>query len=149
MDAKLEQTKEFVTVLTGEVSGNALDWAVSTCEGYPIDLPGFYGEKNFDIIRGGSITSFHPSINWSEGGPIINREFIDIKWVGISNCRASIDSEGCHHESYGPNQLVSAMRCYVTSKMGLEIQIPMSLWNDSMPVVPVSPNVSTPKRNKP
>ena len=93
---------------TNKLTGAALDWAVhyaihGTCEGYS---PHEY------------------SNDWAQGGPIIEREKIevlyehDLRWVAVPQ-------KGI--ESYGPTLLIAAMRCYVASKMGDDIELPEEL----------------------
>jgi hypothetical protein len=65
-----------------------------------------------------------PSTNWAHGGPIIERERIDVlyehdlRWIAVPQ-------KGI--ESYGPTPLIAAMRCYVASKLGDEVEIPEGL----------------------
>ena len=96
-----------------ELEGIALDWAVALCEVGPIDI------KDIDDPH------FY-STDWAEGGPIIERERIDIygyggdAWGAEDNLRA---------RQYGDTPLVAAMRCYVASKLGEEIDVPEALLN--------------------
>jgi hypothetical protein len=93
---------------TSELTGAALDWAVAKCEGA--------------VYHGPAWTK--PSTDWAQGGPIIDREKIDVlyehdlRWVAVPQ-------KGI--ESYGPTPLIAAMRCYVASKLGAEIDIPKEL----------------------
>jgi hypothetical protein len=113
---------------TSELQGAALDWAVAKCEFPEPD----YEPQDWliyiteDCMDDGWV--FTPSTDWAQGGPIIEREFICVSapmhpstapWFAIS------DSTGC--KSSGPTPLIAAMRCYVTSKMGDEIEIPEEL----------------------
>jgi hypothetical protein len=86
---------------TSELTGAALDWAVSAANG------------DSDI---------HPySTDWGDGGPIIEREYIelttDLAWNAAMGRR----------EITGPTPLVAAMRCYVMSQLGNEVDIPDEL----------------------
>ena len=89
---------------TNELTGAALDWAVAKCEGLGRDF------------------MFKPSTNWSHGGPIIEREGIAIgkSWEGW---KAFTETSG----GEGPTPLIAAMRCYVASKLGDEVEIPEEL----------------------
>jgi hypothetical protein len=70
------------------------------------------------------------SSDWSDGGPIIERERITILFweegTVNANVRATIygsdvvDSEG---EADGPTALIAAMRAYVASKFGETIDL--------------------------
>ena len=98
-----------------ELSGFALDWAVALCEVGPIDI------KDIDDPH------FY-STDWAEGGPIIEREGINLDNYG-KNPRWSAwtpapDRESGEAQAYGPTPLIAAMRCYVASKLGEEITVP-------------------------
>lgn len=66
----------------------------------------------------GSLKDFRPSSKWAHGGPIIERERIEMRpesngqWLGI----AMVGSE-----AYGSTALIAAMRAYVASKFGSEL----------------------------
>ena len=62
------------------------------------------------------------STDWSQGGPIIERESIDIMKVGFTQWRAD-----CGPAVTGPTPLIAAMRAFVTKKFGAEIEIPEEL----------------------
>jgi hypothetical protein len=69
---------------------------------------------------------FEPSENWADGGPIIEREKIGLKYTGAAmEFVAWVNGElSTVHDHYGPTPLIAAMRCYVASKMGDEIELP-------------------------
>jgi len=69
------------------------------------------------------------STNWAQGGPIIEREWLDITpWPNESNedlrwqCKQHDTTNGC--TQYGSTPLIAAMRCYVASKLGEEVEVP-------------------------
>jgi hypothetical protein len=107
-------------VKTSELSGSALDWAVAHCDYTDPDTCSFV--VNHD--------GFRPSADWAQGGPIIERYCINLFrldpkteednrfWV------AHIDGVYCR---YGVSALVAAMRCYVASKLGEEVDVPNEL----------------------
>lgn len=114
-------------IKTSELTGAALDWAVAKCEGIrkPDLVGGFDGIGNYS-------EPWEPSTNWSQGGPIIEREFIDLMGdeflVGQHNAWAAINErEAAQYECFGPTPLIAAMRCYVASKLGDEVEIPDEL----------------------
>lgn len=103
---------------TAELQGAALDWAVAKCEG--IALEQFLEAEKFPEHY------YKYSTNWLSGGPIIEREKIDIEWE--EECVAYIyEPHGDYVESRGPTPLIAAMRCYVASKLGDEIDVPEDL----------------------
>jgi len=95
-------------IKTDELQGAALDWAVAKCEGREYD--------------GTWVENF--SSNWLLGGPIIEREKIQIWCAG--------PLWGAGHGKWkrfesGDTPLIAAMRCYVAGKLGSEIDIPEEL----------------------
>jgi len=112
-------------VKVAELSGAALDWAVAKCEG--IDLFETEGWVYDDDGR----RPYIPSTNWAQGGPIIEREKISIMeecngtWMGsIGGCT---DLDMPLYQEHGPTPLIAAMRSFVESKLGDEIDIPEEL----------------------
>ena len=75
-------------VKTNELTGAPLDWAVAKCEGEEVRL--IKGQLETLWTDNG----YKPSTDWSQGGPIIEREEL------------------------------SRLRCYVASKLGEEITVP-------------------------
>ena len=112
---------------TNELTGAALDWAVAKCEGIG-EVDKFGGvwvlrpnEPHFN-------EAYTPSTNWAQGGPIIEREKIrlDTTWnYEDGQWSARMDSVGGWWQ--GDTPLIAAMRCYVASKLGDNINIPEEL----------------------
>jgi hypothetical protein len=98
-------------IKTSDLTGAALDWAVGKAGGWHKDYP--------------------YSTDWAFGGPIIEREKIDLiydervpQWAAIYFYLP----EGPEpDEYYGPTPLVAAMRCYVATKLGDTVSIPNEL----------------------
>ena len=113
---------------TSELTGLALDWAVAKCEGEEAELN--HGEiVTWKYVNGQEYRLvWQPSTNWAQGGPIIEREDIQIK-KHISNWIALPESAEFSEEQYqeGETPLIAAMRCYVASKLGDEVEIPNEL----------------------
>lgn len=121
---------------TSELTGAALDWAVAKCLPNPQDVT----HKNGVVRRQPVQYAFTPSTNWAQGGPIIARELINAEphflsagfahpmgvweWVAYVLGPNNID-DPC--EQHGPTPLVAAMRCYVASKLGDEVEVPEEL----------------------
>ena len=113
-----------------ELSGAALDWAVAKCEG--IDLFETEGWVYDDDGR----RPYRPSTDWAQGGPIIEREGISVAadTAGMFDSFvwfASVDDILVDADEAigvrGPTPLIAAMRCYVASKLGEEVEIPDEL----------------------
>ena len=110
-------------IKTNELSGVDLDWAVAKCEVgediSEIDDPHFY------------------STDWAIGGPIIDGEGISVIYYGTFGrngpWEASRNGDTHYIDQYpgdgtaGPTALIAAMRCYVASKLGDEVDVPEEL----------------------
>ena len=75
---------------------------------------------------------YHPSTNWSQGGPIIERAEIDIYCYTSPTVSPDAglwlaDITGTNFKAYGSTPLIAAMRCYVASKLGDEVEVPEEL----------------------
>ena len=118
---------------TSELTGAALDWAVAKAEGatdFWFDTVATHWVKldgKDRALRYGWAQSYLPSTDWAHGGPIIEREKISV-WARSEDFAAESfngGQEGLTLE--GPTPLIAAMRCYVASKLGDEIEIPKEL----------------------
>lgn len=58
-------------------------------------------------------------LDWAQGGPIIGRESINLTKMHGHGWHAD-----CGQVNVGRTPLIAAMRCYVASKLGNEIEIP-------------------------
>ena len=121
---------------TSELTGAALDWAVAKCEGatdaWRSGAPFLWDGVPCIRIYGHDV-DYAPSSDWAQGGPLIEREKIDLQcWDAHSMpWKASIDGDTdagiALYVEYGPTPLIAAMRCYVASKLGDEIDLPKEL----------------------
>ncbi len=66
------------------------------------------------------------STNWSQGGPIIEREKISTMW-SLNNQWHACTGFSAQGHLLGPTPLIAAMRTFVTSKLGDEVEIPEEL----------------------
>ena len=113
---------------TADLIGAALDWAVAKCEGNPNGWCGMVIGRPMSYV-------FKPSTNWAQGGPIIEREKITLDYFpdGGHPCGGEWlaqvwDGNGNPtKEKMGATILFAAMRCYVASKLGDEIEVPDEL----------------------
>lgn len=101
---------------TSDLTGTALDWAVAKCEVGAefigeIDDPHFY------------------STDWAQGGAIIEREKIAITGTNFPwwECDDGWYAHIGDRYSHGETALIAAMRCYVASKLGDDIELPEEL----------------------
>lgn len=113
-------------IKTSELQGATLDWAVAKCEGITLTSNG-YIEYVVDHLNS-EFTKYTPSTDWSQSGPIIEREKITIQyWIEEgwrACCKFLHDPIVC---CSGSTILIAAMRCYVASKIGDEVDIPEEL----------------------
>jgi hypothetical protein len=127
-----------VKIKTSELSGAALDWAAKAASLQGSDTKDRVKQAlllpdNFD----GKHKS--PSTDWSQGGPIIEREGIELlcnlteteaarfkvahaDWQAYYRQKRSTEQR-----KHGRTPLIAAMRCFVASKLGDEVDVPEEL----------------------
>lgn len=118
-----------------DATGSVLDWMVTkAC--YPdeeIDL-----SLGFPYLQFGR---FNPTSDWRQGGPIIEREKIAIspltdgtwnayvangtRWVPRN--QSGIEVYNWEFKQTGSTPLIAAMRCYVATKLGDQVEVPDEL----------------------
>lgn len=100
---------------TSELQGAALDWAVD--KSMNLNTP----YNSWGQI--GKVPAY--STDWSQGGPIIEREGISVERWGSEWMAAmgELPDDGVP----SPTPLIAAMRCYVASKLGDNTDIPEEL----------------------
>ena len=112
-------------IKTSELTGAALDWAVAKCEGHDVFIKHAPVQVMYTPKGKRSWYIYTPSTNWSQGGPIIEREEIELsrnapQW-------AAYPPGLVKRAGSGPTPLIAAMRCYCVSKLGDTIDIPEEL----------------------
>jgi hypothetical protein len=118
-------------VKVSELSGAGLDLWVGKAEGM---VPGIDGYMRPCLFKGRSpVYNYSPSTDWSQGGPIIERELIEIaphfKAAGYETSTGEWYWQACvlgendmdYESQYGPTPLIAGMRCFVASKFGEEV----------------------------
>lgn len=114
---------------TNELTDAPLDWAVAKCLTLTGAARGVELRDGVPMVLNGCWAVAEFSYNWDQGGPIIDREGICLKkghsgWW-IAKLLDVNDEE--HFVTVAPTPLVAAMRCYVISKLGNEVDIPKEL----------------------
>lgn len=119
-------------VQVNEATPTQLNWLVAKCEGY----------TGVALQARTNSEWYAPTTDWAQGGPIIEREKIGVWWA-----THTVDAEGTEYgnhwyaepgmtdenadKSYtcmtGPTPLIAAMRCFVASKLGDEVDVPEEL----------------------
>lgn len=114
---------------TSELTDAALDWAVTKCMGFDHSVTssewGMWGWAT----------------DWAQGGPIIDREDIamsskpDGLWAAyapkgtrlVQHGGQAVEVFNWTYKQQGYTPLIAAMRCYVASKLGDEVDVPDEL----------------------
>lgn len=117
---------------TQDLSGAALDWAVAK-----IETRNKAGVGLIIVLSDGRWLDHDRhlySTHWAKGGPIIEREEIYVrptgdaaKWECYVWGKHPDGVEQFVHQMHGPTPLIAAMRCYVASKLGDEVEMPEEL----------------------
>jgi hypothetical protein len=119
------------------LDGALLDAAVAKAGNVVID-PEWIDASTFEdlskgerrLVLGGPGTPNLYSTDWQYGGPLIERERISVepieagRWVGRQYDPLSTDDGGHDHPTQeGPTPLIAAMRAFVASKFGEEVDL--------------------------
>lgn len=125
-------------VKTADLIGAALDWAVAKCDGYD-EWEWDRDVSDLWVIRRSTQTEhwlkgyYEPSTDWAQGGPIIDREKFGVCHYNESDgwevpnwaaWRTDVDDRV---QIMGETALIAAMRCFVASKLGDEVDVPDEL----------------------
>ena len=95
---------------TEDLTGSALDWAVAEAR-----MQGAFEYYATD--------DWKPSTDWAQGGAIIEREQLSIECINSERWLCGW--------SEGATPLTAAMRCYVASKLGDDVEIPAKLMGET------------------
>ena len=133
-------------IKTSELKDRALGWAVATCEGYTnlrmlsyeCNNPNCWDcqpelmmtDPDGDTVHFAYFATW--PANWDLGGHIIEREKIELKYLGFDNppCWGALKFSPSKYErqaAIGSTPLIAALRCYVASKLGDEVDVPEEL----------------------
>lgn len=109
-----------------------LDWLVAKCEGVNAEaFRLFYEPTEPNDLDSHGYPEFHYSTVWAQGGPIIEREKLEVS--PDAHCWSAyvreflFEDDGREAYQEGPTPLIAAARCYVTSKLGKEVEVPEEL----------------------
>lgn len=114
-------------VKVSEATNLQLDWMVAKCEGVDGEAARLFHDEGH----------YNYSTDWSQGGPLIEREEISV----IVDRDRVFDAEepverwyatlpmicDAEYTEYGPTPLIAAMRCFVVSRLGDEVEVPDEL----------------------
>jgi Protein of unknown function (DUF2591) len=115
-------------IKTSKLINEALDWAVAKCEELKTET---WYTKAITVLFSDAprFVPFMPSRDWSQAGPIIEREkiFLVQPYKSATLCKAYKREDDtdlpCWLED-GPTPLIAAMRCYVSSRLGDTVEVP-------------------------
>lgn len=117
---------------TADLEWSLLDAAVALAEGDA--LPDFWRDPDDGTCwEVAGKRQWAPSTRWDQGGPIIDREQISliqpgyggsIEWEAGIGARHTDDGWEADHSADGPTPLIAAMRAYISSKFGDEVELP-------------------------
>lgn len=123
--------------LVSELEGARLDAAVAKAEGleWSLEIEGAEDSCAIKVLGGGiggpgwCWSLFSPSDSWLLGGPIIERERINLqtfvgRWEAFAIGPDRVVERLAKGGSSGPTPLIAAMRAYVVAKFGDEVELP-------------------------
>ena len=119
-------------VKTSDLIDAALDFAVALARDESVRVE--RGRVRFALSQfTNDYDLYSPSTDWAQGGPIIEQELVTV----MHRSRPGPYPEGQVWNAvilsnnkcgwYGATPLIAAMRCYVASKLGDEVDIPKEL----------------------
>jgi hypothetical protein len=121
-------------IKVAEATGPVLDYLVSKAANPPGQCAwhGWWQDEEGFLFDPLNECRYSPSTDWAQGGPIIERERIDLQakinsgsdydeWLAVKGVGSK------QRRRYGPTPLIAAMRCYVVSKLGDEVEVPDEL----------------------
>jgi len=117
-------------IKVSDLEGTALDYAVAIALG----ATGFYYDtidtcwvkldgRDRTFSKGWTACAFNPSTNWAHGGPIIEKDRVEFRQA-MSGMYASYQAGPTW---FGKTHLEAAMRCFVASNLGNEVDVPEEL----------------------
>ena len=109
-------------IKTADLTRRQLNWAMAKCEGF----------TEFEFWHTGAVTTRQPNgiqvhhryaDDWSQGGPIIERDIVEYHRETDGSCWAATDTRG----DRGPSLLIAGLRAVVGAKLGHEVDVPQEL----------------------
>jgi hypothetical protein len=119
-------------IQTAELSGVALNWAVSKARGLKVDPAAW-----LTVYRVDSMYNF--STDWTAGGPLLEEcieagmliERVDPRYLNVPKFKATLERWESVHR--GDTLLVTTCRCYVAQKLGPEVEVPDEVLDPTVP----------------
>ena len=116
-------------IKTSELSDAALDWAVTKAQELPHKIQRSALTERTQVYlvdeHDRAFVMYCPSTQWMQGGPLL--EWENITLIAGATWGAVKHLGYIQPTHYGPTPLIAAMRCYVASKLGDEVDVPDEL----------------------
>lgn len=114
-------------IKVSETTKTQLDWLVAKCLQVKVNIQ--HGACYY-WVTSCQEDVFKPSTDWSQGGPILEREGIatlcpETKVFWDARDTKTFTMNPVYWR--GPTLLIAAMRCYVASKLGDKVEVPEEL----------------------
>jgi len=112
---------------TSELTDRALDWVVTMIEkpeACEYGVEDWVNQRKYTVKNGEYVYRWHQS--WMQSGPIIEREMLKLHCGEGGVWWAATYTEP-HRPLSGSTPLIAAMRCYVASVLGEEVDVPEEL----------------------
>ncbi len=112
-------------VKVSELSTDQLNYLVAKIEGEA------YSSVSMTNCIGMEFPATDYATDWSQGGPVIARELLTLEPLLADDCTLirwdCRNWKGDGVDYHGATPLIAAMRCYVASKFGVEVEVPDEL----------------------
>ena len=117
------------TIKVSKATPIQLDWLVNNIRyGYAVISGGRIYAPAENPNLGYALPQLCPSSDWAQGGPLIEKELINLITTAGYPWRATVYmGGGVWIDQEGPTPLIAAMRCYVCSRMGETVEVPEEL----------------------
>ena len=125
---------------TANMSEKALDWAVAVALGaknFRFDTVAAYWMtlegKDVALSAGWGVMAFCPSTQWARGGPILTKARISRtvdhsgQWVAYITSGYGESEDDRKFMHCDRSELIAGLRCFVESKLGVEVDVPAGL----------------------
>ena len=106
-------------IKTNELIDKALDWAVCKAKGEH--------QCPYDQYTPAWLSNRRHSTDWAQGGPIIEKEKLSVQIQSSNPPLWTASCPRCVFRASGHTALVAAMRCFVASRLGAEVDVPDEL----------------------
>jgi len=122
-------------IKVSEATKPQLNWLVAKCNQDWTDEDRWMNTLGYVDSGDPDDEPYQPTTDWAQGGPIIERKEINLTCysppkIGINWWSATIIRAGTltvEEIGQGPTPLIAAMRAYVISECGEEVEIPEEL----------------------